>query len=184
MNSPIVINLFGGPGAGKSTTAAGLFYEMKLMDIKCELVTEYAKELVYEERHLEDGILIFAQQQRRMKRLVGKVDYIITDSPLVMSEVYQLALPESFHRLVRYTFNTFNNINVKINRVKPYQSYGRTQTEERARTLDLEINHILGIPDLIVDGDSYAPKRILDFITFRRFKGHEKQSMEDTKKQV
>lgn len=190
MSSPIVINLFGGPGAGKSTTAAGLFYEMKLMDIKCELVTEYAKELVYEERHLEDGILIFAQQQRRMKRLVGKVDYIITDSPLIMSEVYQLALPESFHRLVRYTFNTFNNINVKINRVKPYQSYGRTQTEERARALDLEINHILGVPDLSVDGNSGAPKTILDYLLRLKWldkeKGstNEKQSMEDTKKQI
>ena len=45
-----VINLFGGPGAGKSTTAAGLFYEMKVRDIKCELVTEYAKDMTYEKQ--------------------------------------------------------------------------------------------------------------------------------------
>lgn len=185
MNKPVVINLFGGPGAGKSTTAAGLFYLMKLENIKCELVTEYAKELVYEDRNLEDGILIFAQQQRRMKRLIGKVDYIITDSPLIMSEVYQLALPESFHRLVRYTFNSFSNINVKINRVKPYQAYGRVQTEERARTLDLEINHILGKPELVVDGDNKAPKTILDYILIRRFKENvPEQSLEDAKKQI
>lgn len=41
-----VINLIGGPGSGKSTTAAGLFFRMKSMGVRCELVTEYAKELV------------------------------------------------------------------------------------------------------------------------------------------
>ena len=38
-----VISFFGSPGTGKSTTSAGLFYEMKNRDISCELVNEYAK---------------------------------------------------------------------------------------------------------------------------------------------
>jgi len=38
-----VINLFAGPGAGKSTTAAGLFAEMKRANVDVELVTEYVK---------------------------------------------------------------------------------------------------------------------------------------------
>ena len=43
-----VINLWGGPGCGKSTTAAGLFSIMKMRGHKVELVTEYAKELTYD----------------------------------------------------------------------------------------------------------------------------------------
>ena len=42
----IVVNLFAGPGSGKSTTCAGLFSKLKLAGIYCEMVLEYAKELV------------------------------------------------------------------------------------------------------------------------------------------
>jgi adenylate kinase family enzyme len=38
-----VINLFGGPGCGKSTLAARIFSILKLKDISCELINEYAK---------------------------------------------------------------------------------------------------------------------------------------------
>ena len=44
-----VINLLGAPGAGKSTAAAGLFYRMKKEFLSVELVTEYAKDLIYPE---------------------------------------------------------------------------------------------------------------------------------------
>jgi len=44
------INIFGGPGAGKSTTAALLFAEMKSGGFKVELVTEVAKDFVWEDR--------------------------------------------------------------------------------------------------------------------------------------
>ena len=41
-----VLNLYGGPGVGKSTGAAYIFSMLKLAGINCELVREYAKELV------------------------------------------------------------------------------------------------------------------------------------------
>ena len=43
----IIVNLFSGPGAGKSTTAAGLFYKLKKQGVNCELVTEYAKHVTW-----------------------------------------------------------------------------------------------------------------------------------------
>ena len=46
-----VINIFGGPGTGKSVTAAKLFAELKIQNKNCELITEYAKELVYDESY-------------------------------------------------------------------------------------------------------------------------------------
>lgn len=39
--------MFGSPGSGKSTTAAGLFYKLKTSDYNVELVTEVAKDLVW-----------------------------------------------------------------------------------------------------------------------------------------
>ena len=45
-----VVNLFAGPGSGKSTTASGLFHLLKLDNKKTELVTEYAKDAIYEQR--------------------------------------------------------------------------------------------------------------------------------------
>lgn len=49
----MIINIYGGPGIGKSTIAAGLF---NLMNVtyegftSVELVTEYAKDLIWENR--------------------------------------------------------------------------------------------------------------------------------------
>ena len=45
----IVVNLFGAPGAGKSTGAAYIFAKLKMAGINAELVTEFAKDKVWEE---------------------------------------------------------------------------------------------------------------------------------------
>ena len=85
-----VINLWGEPGAGKSTVAAGLFNLMKLMGEKVELVTEYAKDLTYEKNHgsLQNQLLILATQDNRLRRLEGQVEWAITDSPLPLGILY------------------------------------------------------------------------------------------------
>ena len=86
-----VLNIWGGPGIGKSTTAAGLFYEMKKLGLNVELVQEYAKDAVWEKRHniLDDQIYIFAKQQRRIARLAEhNIDWVITDSPIPLGLVY------------------------------------------------------------------------------------------------
>ena len=86
-----VINLFGGPGVGKSTAAAGLFYEMKKRQLSVELVTEYAKDMVWEKRWniLDDQLYILAKQHRRIARLAEHgIEYVITDSPISLGLVY------------------------------------------------------------------------------------------------
>ena len=47
-NQTVVINLFGGPGAGKSTCAMEICSELKKHGLSADYVQEYAKELVYE----------------------------------------------------------------------------------------------------------------------------------------
>ena len=46
--SCLVVNLFGVPGAGKSTGAAYIFSKLKLVGINAELITEFAKDKVWE----------------------------------------------------------------------------------------------------------------------------------------
>ena len=141
-----VINLFGGPGAGKSTTAAGLFVELKHRDIKCELVTEYAKDMTYEKRHaiLADQLYMLAKQNRRVSRLNGVVDYIITDSPLIIGLMYTpIDYYSAFAPLVWEVFDSYRNINFYLNRKKAYQTYGRNQTETEARQIDIDMVTLL-----------------------------------------
>ena len=45
----LIVNLYGAPGAGKSTGAAYIFSQLKMRGINAELVTEFAKDKVWEE---------------------------------------------------------------------------------------------------------------------------------------
>ena len=48
MSNTLVVNLFGVPGAGKSTGAAHIFSCIKMAGVNAELITEYAKDKVWE----------------------------------------------------------------------------------------------------------------------------------------
>ena len=143
-NSTTVINLIGGPGCGKSTIAAGLFYEMKKLGIKCELVCEYTKEKVWEESFntLKDEIYLFAKQLHKQWRLKGKVDFIITDHCLLNSVIYDKEKSESFSNLIFDEFNKFNNINFFIARDKKYETAGRIETLEESIKLDQDFKDL------------------------------------------
>lgn len=141
----VVINLFGGPGCGKSTIAAELFAILKKQGYECELVTEYAKDKVWEESYktLENQIYVFAKQLHRMWRLKDKVQFIITDSPLPLSIIYDRDKNEDLKNLIITTFNSFDNINIVINRSTVYNQNGRYQNEEQANELDNQIRELL-----------------------------------------
>jgi nicotinamide riboside kinase len=146
-----VVNFYGGPGTGKSTHAAALFTELKRRHMNVELVTEYAKDLVWEERFvtLENQIYVFGKQLQRMARLVDKADIVVTDSPLLFSIIYNSKLPACFNDTVLHVINQFKNIHIFLERTKPYQTAGRMQTEEDAKKLDGKIKNLLneiGLP--------------------------------------
>lgn len=87
----LVVNLFGGAGCGKSTTAATLFTELKRRGYNVELVGEYAKDLVYDKAYsiLNDQLYVFAEQSHRLRRLdKAGVKIAVCDSPLLLSFVY------------------------------------------------------------------------------------------------
>ena len=167
-----VINLWGGPGCGKSTTATGLFSLMKMRGHKVELVTEYAKELTYDANWgmLSKQELIFPEQYQRQKRLVGQVDYAITDSPLPLNLIYarpDLKISEDFWNLVVKGFREFDNFNIMLQRCKPYSHYGRKETSDKAVDIDRECVDILNRVDgnyNWVRGDEDSPVIIYNML--------------------
>lgn len=140
-----VINFCGAPGAGKSTHAAALFALMKQNDMNVELVTEYAKDVTWKEtpKILENQLYVFAKQQNRMHHLVGKVDYIITDSPLLLSLHYGTAPYASFRQLVKEVYDSFDNITFLVTRTKPYNPKGRSQTMEQSDEIAWKLQSLL-----------------------------------------
>jgi hypothetical protein len=141
----IVVNLFAGPGVGKSTTAARIFAELKMHGVNCEMALEFAKDKVWEEsfKTMDDQIYIFGKQFHKIWRLKDKVDVIICDSPLPISIVYDKENSEAFHTLIMEQFNKFDNYNVLLTRSGEYQKEGRVQTEEEAKEVDEIVKKVL-----------------------------------------
>lgn len=145
----IVVNLFGAPGSGKSTGAAYIFSQLKMAGINAELVTEFAKDKVWEENSEvfkpDNQCYLFGKQFYRMSRCRGKVDVIITDSPLPLCIHYNKSwvLGESFNNVVMNCFRSFNNINFFLLRDKPYNPKGRLQTEEESDAISRELEDML-----------------------------------------
>lgn len=135
----IVVNLFGVPSAGKSTGAAYIFSQLKLNGINAELITEFAKDKVWENNTevFKNQAYLFGKQSYRMSRCKDKVDVIVTDSPLPLSIFYNkdTVLGEDFNKTVMNVFNSYNNLNYLLLRVKPYNPIGRHQTEKESDAL-------------------------------------------------
>ena len=163
----IVINFFAGPGAGKSTCAAELFAFMKKQGRKVELVTEYAKDLVYE-RTLKSITQekIFAEQHWRVERLRGQVDYVITDSPILLSAIYKQDNPH-WIEYVRDVFNSYDNFNVWVDRPESYMQHGRIQNKKEAKSLDQKILLEM-VPNWTVDKATLNCKHLLQAMSLTR----------------
>ena len=160
----IIVNLFGVPGAGKSTGAAYIFSQLKMRGINAELITEFAKDKVWEnnEKVFKNQLYLFGKQSFRISRVQDEVDVIATDSPLLLSILYNQTpiLGENFNQLVYDVFNSYNNINYLIRRTKPYNPSGRMQTEEESNALaqpmvDLLTNWNVTYSNISGDIDGY-----------------------------
>lgn len=161
-----IINLFGAPGAGKSTVAAELFAYMKKEKYSVELVTEYAKDLVWSERHnmFPQQDYIFAKQRHRIDRLVDKVDFVITDSPIILSAMYpefvgsswNVDTLSSFRMFVKQVYAMYDNINMFLERQHAYDPVGRNQTEEESDEISRRMLNWLGHHNIPTGEPLYA----------------------------
>lgn len=147
MKKALIVNLFGVPGAGKSTGAAYVFANLKMHGINAELVTEFAKDKVWEENEavFKNQAYLFGKQSFKISRCADKVDVIITDSPLPLSIFYNNdpLLTENFNKSVMDVFNGYENRNYLLLRTKPYNSAGRLQTEKESDALKKPLVELL-----------------------------------------
>ena len=172
----LVICLYGGPGCGKSTTAAGIFFDLKSRGINCELVTEFCKDLTWERRYktFEDQIYIFGKQYHRIHRLMGQVDVIITDSPLLLTPVYDSEKRPTLEKLAVEEHDKMWTYNAFLKRKKAFNPKGRIHGEDHAKEIDTAIIDILMKHEVLfetfdgtTDGKDAIVKKILMLLEWR-----------------
>lgn len=183
MSHTTIINLYGGPAAGKSTSAAYYYYLLKAAGENVELVREYVKDWAWEKRSIStyDQIYFLGKQVRRESMLYGKVDWIVTDSPVMMNLYYaQRYCTETLAEGVRAATLAFyrqakddghKHIHVFLKRTKPYISEGRYQTEAEAREIDTGIKQVLNgfkLPVMDTDADEAELLKIYKQITAQK----------------
>jgi len=175
-----IINLFGGPGIGKSSIAAGLTYKLKKQHITCDNPYEFPKLLAWDENHsaIRDQLFVLANQHRGIVKSYGKVDYIILDSPILLSLTYKsfyksndypaTLYGESFDNMVLDIYNRYDNINIVLKRSEgKHNNSERYQNLEESIQLDGVIEDSLKNNDLpyhTVNVDGKTVKNILKLI--------------------
>ncbi len=179
---PLVVALMGSPGSGKSTLASYVFARLKMLEVNCELVNEFAKDKVWEENNvaLDNQIYVFAKQYYRIARCAGKVDVIVTDSPLALTPFYnkeEPAIAKPLNELALTLYKKYPTLTYFLKRVKKYNPVGRLQTEEQSNEIAAKILDVLdryGIDYTKIDGDLLSADKIVDDVM--RILNKEKES--------
>jgi hypothetical protein len=146
----VVINAFGGPGAGKSTASLGIAEELKKLGYVAEYIPEYAKELVWDENwDMLDGseehqFKILQEQMKRMDRLIGKVDFIITDAPILLNQIYHRELTLEYEQMLQELYNQYDNFNFIVQRdTNNFENIGRIHNLDESLSKDNEVKIML-----------------------------------------
>lgn len=151
----IVINAFAGPGAGKTTSCLEVAEKLKKQGFVTEYVQEYAKELVYDNNLImldgqyEHQFAILNEQMKRINRLYGKVDFIVTDSPILLNNTYlnedkNTEVYSAYSDSVNKLYGLYNNFNYFVERdTSVFEKEGRIHNLEQSIAIDNELKNML-----------------------------------------
>jgi predicted ATPase len=145
------IGLYGGPGCGKTTLAHWLVSQMKEAHLTVEYVHEYIKPWAYQGRVPKgwDQKTVFDRQmEEELKWLTIGVDHIVTDSPLLLQVAYMKRDRLKYHdpclALAKLYDRDHPSLNIFLCRDGlPYQSHGRYESLEAARSMDEVVRSVL-----------------------------------------
>jgi nicotinamide riboside kinase len=173
-DNTLVVNLFGAPGAGKSTAMAYIFAKLKLKNVDCEMSPEFIKRKIWEGHSCiaEYQTYVTSKQLFGIQSLNKKVRVIITDSPILLGLYYckKKSSDEDYEDYKNFVFeqwDNFNNMNFYLNRVKPYNANGRFQNEKESDIVSDELKVFLNDYGITYDeynGDEESYNKIVDVI--------------------
>jgi hypothetical protein len=152
----LVVEFYAGPSVGKSTDAADLYQILKKRGIDAEMSREYVKRWAWEGRGVEalDEFYIFAKQVREESVLLGKVDVVVSDRPVLMSAVYaDLYAPAEIRDGVVAAVRSYysaaadaghRRVAVLLPRIHQYVEAGRFEDEAGALLVDRIVENWVG----------------------------------------
>lgn len=166
----VILGFYGGPGIGKSAAAWTAAAWLKRNGASVELANEFVKKWAWQGREVRplDELYILGEQVREEADLIGKVDFIVTEKPVVLDLAYsRLYQPSCITRAVEETIAAHyahvaslghRHINVLFRRaVEGYDTRGRFENRRQAQLVDLVAEQALG--ELACDGqfNAFAP---------------------------
>lgn len=148
-----VVNFVAGPSAGKSLCSALIFAELKMNHYSAELVQEYAKQLVWQNRldELDNQYQVSLEQYKMINAVKGKVEYIVTDSPLLLGMFYNryhknnVSNIKRTEEMIYKRIQEFENVYILLERNNEYkfENEGRIHTEEESIEIDKKMEELL-----------------------------------------
>ena len=171
-----VINFIGAPSVGKSLMTALTFAELKCMHKSAELVQEYAKQLVWQERfeELNNQWFVSNSQYKMLKALQGRVEWILTDSPLLLGLFYNTFHKDNVcniqktEKMILSRMSEFDNVYIFLERGDfPYEQTGRIHTRLESDEIQCQLKELmdkLGIKYLQVKSDKGSIPEIVRYI--------------------
>lgn len=140
----LVINIFGGPGSGKTTLAARLFSEFKERGVEAAQPEEHAKLAIWSGQPwlLDEQVVLLGRTWETLHALSDKVDVIIVDSPILLCSVYARDRePSAFHSYVAHLHTRTDRLNLLLDRDPDlgYSTNGRRENAHEALVVDQRI---------------------------------------------
>lgn len=151
VNSIRRINLFGGPGSGKSVLASVVFSKLKMQGFNVELINEYIKFWTYIPR-IPKGYDSFYCQAKQINKedtiLRGGTDLIVTDSPILLAYFYacyyQSPAQQAMLDMHREFDSDYRSINIFLERDdKFYSTIGRYENLEQSKDIDKKLEQVI-----------------------------------------
>jgi nicotinamide riboside kinase len=167
------INLFGGPCTRKSTLAARIFYDLKSINKNVELVQEHVKTWAYENREISafDQLFLFSHQLRSEElALRNKVDFVVTDSPILLAICYSkkrgLRSWRSLQEIADDFETDYPSLNIVLSRsTSKYETFGRYESLIEAIEMDKQIRDYLNENNAkFIEFDLKEHDKVLGFI--------------------
>lgn len=142
----LVVGFFGPPGSGKTVAATSIFSRLKRNHLDTVLVTEFAHQMVVENRStaLADQIFIWANQNHRIFAGHRHAQVVVTDSPILLGAVYNKNNP-NLRQVILDEHRKYNNLNIvmSFDPTYPYSMVGRIHDAEQSLQIEQDIIGLL-----------------------------------------